>query len=712
MGYRVSMRVLDPGPTGSEGVVLATQRRTPAGALMQAPSAALKYDQFTSSYAASFAKKPNPLDKPNPMGLTARSRSFSQLQALSPAGGRTPGGGFAKSTSLPRLVEEDTRQPVTPPPQVVVAQQPPREEKRPSKGPNASQQRALLELLGNPELEKAAKKIFKSYDHEHQGSLSFKAMERVLVDLDKKLGIGTFDERQVHSMFKKYDVRCDNALDFAEFFDLLLALLRKNAFSRDGHVVNREFFVTKNPGKVWDEWDKVKKLGAGSFGTAYLAKNRYGEERVVKAVKKSRVKIPVEDVEREIMVMRQVDHPHVVRLFGWYEDKRQIFLIMEALKGGTLQEAVLQFQSERKGLREEWIREVMKQVISALAYCHSLRLIHKDIKDENIMLLKKSTKDDKPYAMVIDLGIAEMFTSADPQGRECGGTPLTMAPEVWTGNFGPKCDVWSLGCVLYELFTGSFPFMANSMNSQAWIRLHRRGPDWSLAKMSIPGTALCKEMLSFQEDRRPTMSGCLMHEWFSAGKCELRTVTPAQLHNLQAYCKDSLMKRTMLLEIASKLPMDQAKEVVEMFETADANSDGYVSKKELGDFLRSLGLNEPHLPDLIFKAMDVDSSGELSFTEFSAGILPLFKDLLEDRVGAWINEYDDDHDGKVDREHATKMMEGVSKAMGRTGNFVGEEMMRDGRDMRISDFRDQIMGSCMKINTPSSRAPSTRMSRR
>ena len=75
------------------------------------------------------------------------------------------------------------------------------------------------------------------------------------------------------------------------------------------------------------------------------------------------------------------------------------------------------------------------------------------------MLLRKSKTggliDDNPFAIIIDLGIAEMFDPSDPQGKELGGTPTTMAPEVWNGNFGPKCDVWSLGCILFELLTFS-----------------------------------------------------------------------------------------------------------------------------------------------------------------------------------------------------------------------------------------------------------------
>merc|ERR1719436_2238519 len=135
--------------------------------------------------------------------------------------------------------------------------------------------------------------------------------------------------------------------------------------------------------------------------------------------------------------------------------------------GGTLHDVVLDFQRKRRAISEEWIRNVTRQVVEAMSYCHSLRLIHKDLKDENIMLLKKDPNFDEPFAVVIDLGIAEMFSLADPSGREMGGTPTTMAPEVWTGNFGPKCDVFSLGCILFEMLSGQYPFMANSLQAKA-----------------------------------------------------------------------------------------------------------------------------------------------------------------------------------------------------------------------------------------------------
>jgi len=675
------MRVLDPGPAGGDALVKREYKKGAFGGVQEAAASAF----YHSSYKASHGTPAGTLAR---QGMNVMSRSFSTpaVQAM-PAMGMSPQKQqqMPKSPSLPRLVAEGSPASPSRPSSGSQSQMMPQSQPHMqmqlmspkqgtafqsdpfqlgnNAGSNAAQQRALAELLGNPDLKQMAKKMFNMYDTGNDGSLDMQELTKCIMALHQSLGVDQMEPRAIERLFKKYDVRHDERLDFEEFFDLLLAQLRREAFSRRD-VINREFFITKNKGNVWDEFEKLKELGAGTFGTAYLAKSITGEDRVVKAVKKSRVKIPLEDVEREIMVMRQVDHPHIVRLFRWYEDKKCVYLILEALKGGTLKDVVMEFQKQRKGLKEDWIREVTRQTVSALAYCHSLRLIHKDIKDENIMLLRKEARYDKPYVVIIDLGIAEMFTLSDPQGHECGGTPVTMAPEVWANNFGPKCDVWSVGCVVFEMMAGTFPFMATSMNPQAWIRLHKRGPDWTQCKASSQGKKCCEALLTFDEAKRPLMIDVLQNEWFQIPLREMKTVAPGQFSGLQAFAKESSVKRALLLEIAARLPMDKAGEIVEIFENIDKNGDGRLSRQELMGFFQEVGITDPTMCDQIFKAMDVDGDGELSFTEFAAGVMHVFKDLCEDRLHKLMAQFDENRDGMTSQAEMTAMMQGVAKAIG------------------------------------------------
>jgi serine/threonine protein kinase len=397
----------------------------------------------------------------------------------------------------------------------------------------------------------------------------------------------------------------------------------------------------------------LKKLGSGSFAVTHLCKHKKtGDDRVVKAVEKSKMRCPIEDIEKEIQIMRQIDHPHIVRLYEWYEGTSTVYLIIDALKGGTLREVVMtNYYKQGTPLKEDWIQKVIHQVTEAMVYIHSLRLIHKDLKDENIMLLKKDRNYDKPFAVIIDLGIAEMFPLSDPRGNIVGGTPATMAPEVWMGNFGPKCDVWSVGCVLFELLAGAMPFMAMTLDPKEWLRKMQKGPDWNLVKTSAEGRNLCERMLIFDDKQRPTMKECLEHKWFECHSRTLQnTVHPQQFAELKRFTEMTALARSMLLEIAGRLPMERAEKIVQIFKAFDKNSDGSISKDELQQGFSRLGMKDQGLLDNTFKALDVDENGTLSFSEFAAGVLLVFKDLLESRFRALFRRYDKDCDGMMTQE--------------------------------------------------------------
>jgi len=558
--------------------------------------------------------------------------------------------------------------------------------------------RAAQELLASPDLERTARKIFDSHDDNRNGQLEISELIGVAQELHLRLKLPAPSTNVAKKLMKKYDANNNQMLDFEEFLEMLLALLRKIAYDNTS-IAGRDFFVNKNTlWNIWDKWEKQKQLGSGTFGTAYLCKHKITDEiRAIKAVRKSRAKIPVEEIEREILVCRQLDHPHVSRLFQWFEDGTRFYLVMEALLGGTLKDVILEVQKKRMGLKEDWVRKVMKQSAEALSYIHSMRMVHKDIKDENIMLLKEADKLTDPYVVIIDLGIAEMFSYADPQLKECGGTPTTMAPEVWEGSFDSKADVWSLGCVLYEMLAGSMPFMATSLQPRAWTRLHKRGPDWSLVKSSAEGRSLCQAMLTYDSRKRPSMADCLNSSWFAARTSEMKIISAAQFEQLKSFCDQNALKRTMLLQIASRLPMRKAGKIVELFETFDLDGDASLNPEEMRLVFAQMGITDEKTVAKLFATLDVDNDGILSFSEFSAGLLVLFKDILDDRLRDSFGRHDRDGDGYLTRDEAKEFLAGSSSILTPEANAKSyallDDLLHEGRTkISFEEMNEKLMG--------------------
>lgn len=565
--------------------------------------------------------------------------------------------------------------------------------------------RKALELLTDPGLPAKSQEIFRAHA-EGKDFLHFDDYLAMLRTLNVDFGLPEPDAQSAQRLFEQFDSDGSTAMEPDEFFELFAALLRRNAFSRPA-TLSREFFVNKISRDVWGDYDKMRQLGAGTYGTAHLARRKgTKEERVVKVVAKARTSRPLDEIEQEILVLRQVDHPHVVRLFEWYEDSASIYLVIEALKGGTLQDVLLMNQQKKKSLQEGWIQKVVGQCADAMAYCHSMRLIHKDLKDENVMLLRKDPNFDEPFAVVIDLGVAEMFSVADPTCREIAGTPSTMAPEVWSGKFGPKCDVWSLGCIFFELLSGSLPFSANTIQPGPWLKLAERGPNWNLVKTSPQSRMLCKAMLVFADKARPTMKKVAQNQYFGIKETTLKLVPHEQFAALTNFCSEQQAKRSLLLELATRLPMSKSTDIINLFEGLDVDRSGEIEEAELEEMFRKMGVEDKELAHRTFEALDCNKDGSLSFSEFAAGALLLFKDMLEDTFQSMFNGYDLDRNGGLEPEEARMFLEGVGAAMNPSGDdpalvesLLAEVMAAgDGSKVTYEQLRDVVLGGVAPVS--------------
>ncbi|KAG6603543.1 CBL-interacting protein kinase 18, partial [Cucurbita argyrosperma subsp. sororia] len=195
-------------------------------------------------------------------------------------------------------------------------------------------------------------------------------------------------------------------------------------------------------------------LGQGTFAKVYHARDiKTGVSVAIKVIDKEKIlKVGmIDQIKREISVMRLIKHPNVVELYEVMATKTKIYFVMEYVKGGEL------FNKVSKGkLKEAVARKYFWQLISAVDYCHSRGICHRDLKPENLLL------DEHGNLKVSDFGLSALAESKRQDGllHTTCGTPAYVAPEVINrrGYDGCKADIWSCGVILFVLLAGYLPF--------------------------------------------------------------------------------------------------------------------------------------------------------------------------------------------------------------------------------------------------------------
>lgn len=212
-------------------------------------------------------------------------------------------------------------------------------------------------------------------------------------------------------------------------------------------------------------------------------------------------------VEREVVIMKLLEHPNIVKLYDVWENRNELYLVMEHVDGGELFEYV----GKVGCLREDETVWVFRQVVAALLHCHRLGIHHRDLKPENILL----DSSDHPQVKLIDFGMAALQPVGQNLTTPCGSIHYA-APEVFERNYdGSKVDVWSLGVILYVMLTGNTPFAydVNTMknDTERWYRLIKAGKFEIPNHVSPQAADLIRKMLVPDPRRRILLEECWTH---------------------------------------------------------------------------------------------------------------------------------------------------------------------------------------------------------
>lgn len=350
-------------------------------------------------------------------------------------------------------------------------------------------------------------------------------------------------------------------------------------------------------------------------------------------------------------ILKGLDHPNIYKLYETWETDRIWFLSTEYCKGGELFYYIV--KQESKHLNEGEAAQIMRQGFSALKYLHENSICHRDIKPENFLLYKEKDPDN---IKLIDFGLAKKLSENEIMNNP-NGTAYYIAPEVLKGDYTVKCDVWSMGVVLYIMMCGRPPFKGKTnpeiISNVLKGEYHFDYPSFESASEDVKD--FIARWLETDVDQRMSAAEAYDHPWIQKQweKEEKNLTIPVEVpDNILDFMNSVNFKKTTLTFLASRIPEDQVENLRKAFIKIDVNGDGVLSKDELMKGVSKVPewkIKDEDW-DLVIQLMDTNNNGSIDYTEFIAGCMQSYVYLKENNLRHAFEYFDKDGNGTITLE--------------------------------------------------------------
>ncbi|KAI9114725.1 hypothetical protein K1719_014423 [Acacia pycnantha] len=426
-----------------------------------------------------------------------------------------------------------------------------------------------------------------------------------------------------------------------------------------------------------------KELGRGQFGVTRLCTHKQtGEQFACKTIAKRKLvhKEDIEDVRREVQIMHHMaGQPNIVELKGAYEDKQSVHLVMELCAGGELFDRII----ARGHYTERAAASLSRNIVEIVHTCHSMGVIHRDLKAENFLLLNK--EGNSPIKAT-DFGLSVFYKQGEIF-KDIVGSAYYIAPEVLRRKYGPEADIWSVGVMLYILLCGVPPFWAESENGifNAILRGHVDFTTDPWPSISSSAKDLIRKMLNTDPKQRLTAYQVLNHPWIKEdGEAPDTPLDNAVLNRLKQFRAMNQFKKVALKVIAGCLSEEEIIGLKEMFKGMDTDNSGTITIEELKQGLAKQGikLSEQEVKQLL-DAADADGNGTIDYDEFITATLHLNRINKEEHLYTAFQYFDKDNSGFITMEELEQALREYNMHDGRDINEILSEVDSD-NDGRIN----------------------------
>ena len=471
-----------------------------------------------------------------------------------------------------------------------------------------------------------------------------------------------------------------------------------NIHSESELIFSPGLFARENEGSFYSQYEvEPKSLGAGRNGDVRKCIHKKSkDERVVKIIAKSRLlkeEIETRAVFKEVEILKTVDHPNLPRIYEFFEDSDNFYIILEFCKGGDLFDKIVEMQE----FSEDQAAWIMHQILSGLTYLHGMKIIHRDIKPENILL------DDKSglHLKIIDFDTATFFCSSGYH-RGIYGTALYMAPEIIKGRHTEKCDLWSCGIILYILFCGRPPYDGTDDEIFELLKHPKIDMDKACAHISPAGRDLLGKLLEPDPKKRISAKDACQHNWIkdyvqtSVSSNEVAKV----LVNIKEFRRISKIREAIHTFIISKIMDPKTFQLEEsVFNLMDSNCDGVLTKREImGILQKEMPIEEAEMYcDVIMENADSDKNGYLDYTEFLRATIHTSKICTKENLLQAFKYFDENGNGVIEvNELRTALTDGAHITEDLVMEIMKEADKNHDGQIDLNEFEDLLVGAVEK----------------
>lgn len=437
--------------------------------------------------------------------------------------------------------------------------------------------------------------------------------------------------------------------------------------------------------RVSRSYKTLEALGRGGFGVVFRVHHLpSGEERAIKVISKPSEEAAVKRLLAEVHALITLDHPNIMKLYEYFEDQQVLCLVMELCTGGHLGELDTAVTEDKE------IRALYHDVVAAVAYCHSEGVAHRDLKFENCLLSDRDSMRSRRVAKVIDFGLAAIRKRGDTTKHwmsEAVGTIYFVAPEVlnctddtWQ-SYGMKCDMWSLGVMLYITLTDQHPFARSAASRQAIVertrRCQMRFDPLNDAGVDPVARDLLGKLLVKDPAQRLSAADALTHPWFdpdSPGsrsstlyrftKRSIRpTLRPSKtmmrqmIDRVVSFSSFTRFEQALLTLVAHEASCREVEDLRAAFALLDQKRAGWLTRLDFRSAIEAQGvqISEEEI-GAVFRSLDPDNDDKIQYTDWIAATLKPSAIRTDKAMTELFHFFDIHGEGKVSRSDLCEVM--------------------------------------------------------